>query len=379
MDRLLYMLEHCLLLWHNPTMLAHIPDDIISGYVYAFTSLQDHHSLAITCKLLYKLGWTGNTTPWDKRVVVKGSSQLDGLSRIGRPSQLCVGNSENMLEPQWDIQNTHLLKLAHMPLRSLKLINCVNVTDVPPLSSFSQLTYLNVHKSKVDDNMLARLVNVPNLLYLNVSSTNVTDSGLYYLRFLHLNYLSLNNCRVNGSGLVHLNTTLKHLDVKKCLITNGDRISRFTGLTYLNVSQTGIPHFEFLRVFQSLTELHIAETDITNHDMRVLVSLPLVHLNVSWCNQIGLFGILHIAKLTHLKSLNLRSTYGLTDAGLYVLAELHLDEIDVSFCDNITQKGLDQLPEHIHKHTIWCKMLEEANHGDCTQSDCCSWIHATGP
>jgi len=75
-----------------------------------------------------------------------------------------------------------------------------------------QITWLNLARTKVSDDGLARIAALPKLTRLHLEHTAITDAGLAHLSGLNeLRYLNLFNTAVSDAGLDHL-TSLPHLE-----------------------------------------------------------------------------------------------------------------------------------------------------------------------
>lgn len=109
---------------------------------------------------------------------------------------------------------------------------------VKAVSNLPGLTYLNLAENrKVTDAGLARLVALPGLTRLNLSSCNITNQGLLHLSVLRkLEHLDLSYCnRISDEGLRALKTLnrLTFLDLQRCVKTSlaGIRKIERRGLT----------------------------------------------------------------------------------------------------------------------------------------------------
>ena len=151
------------------------------------------------------------------------------------------------------------------------------------------------------DDDLPHIENLPNLEYLYLRCSQITDAGLEHLQnAVELQVLDLDSTAVTGEGLVYL--------------------KNLTKLRQLDLSGTKV-------------------TDATLTNLKVLPQLEILSLDGT---KIGDAAMDHIAALTQLRELKLNRTR-ITDAGLVRLKTLkQLKRLEISSTD-ITDAGLSHL------------------------------------
>ena len=96
---------------------------------------------------------------------------------------------------------------------SADFISLPNATDddVAKLLQVSpQLTWLNLGGTKITDKSLSTLAQMPNLTKLNLNNTNISDGGLAVFPILkNLNYLNLTHTKIGLKGLFALSNPIK--------------------------------------------------------------------------------------------------------------------------------------------------------------------------
>jgi hypothetical protein len=113
------------------------------------------------------------------------------------------------------------------------------------LQTHSQLEWLDLSHSSLDDAGLARLVGLTRLRGINLSLTKLTDACVEsLLRFSNLETLFLCETHVTDRGLRALGSSwrLRMLDLKKCTITDegARRLSEMLNLEYVRLDDTKV-------------------------------------------------------------------------------------------------------------------------------------------
>jgi hypothetical protein len=118
--------------------------------------------------------------------------------------------------------------------------------ELNELGSLS-LEGLIIWKAKIGDEGLRHIATKwPTLKYLNVSSTEITDNGMKYLRSLdRLEHLHIDDTDITDKGIQHL-TVLKGLTV--------------LWLRETRITDEGLQH---LKSLTNLTELNLSDTKVT--------------------------------------------------------------------------------------------------------------------
>ncbi len=176
--------------------------------------------------------------------------------------------------------------LAHLSecrrLESLHLIR-MRVTGAG-LPLMPNLTYLSLYETAVTDAGLARVSGLTNLRDLSLDGTAVTDAGLEHLRTLtNLEYLSLARTAVTDSGLTHLaglpNLCDLSLDGAAGVTDAGlIHLSELTNLQLLCLSSTAVADSGLARLngLTKLRELHLSNTKVTDAGLVHLRSLAVL-------------------------------------------------------------------------------------------------------
>jgi hypothetical protein len=154
----------------------------------------------------------------------------------------------------------HLARLHR--LRLLEISTAPGVTDLAPLDpqrNLPELIFLNLHDTGVTDAGLAPIEGIAALVSLDLRSTWVTDAGLAHLRGLsNLKQLYLDRTKVSDAGLAHLS-----------YLTN----LRLSSIGYTEVSDAGLVH---LKGLLNLKDLWLPQSGVT--DAGVKQALPKVSI-----------------------------------------------------------------------------------------------------
>lgn len=211
-------------------------------------------------------------------------------------------------------------------------------TGLKYLQGLTKLRLLNLFRNKkLTDSAVDTLIAFTQLEELNISSTQITNTGLERLakNLPKLKKLNFRNSRqIDDTGLEQL-LQRPELEVLLCgntLITDAGlaRISKMTSLRELEVRKTKITDAGFFHLKQ-LTKLR--------------------KLNCSDNNKITSESVRHLSNLTELRALDLSQTR-IGDAGLAQLGGLiHLEQLDLSRTP-ITGEGLRHLHQLRHLHFV---------------------------
>ena len=168
-----------------------------------------------------------------------------------------------------------LSQLGRMSRMGMLTIALTKVDDLAPIRPMSQLVYLNLGGTPIDDDGLAAVAGLGALKTINLTNTKVDDAGLVHLTGLDgLTSLDLSMTPVTDAGLNHLSglAELKSLRLGKTRITDAGLVS-LCGLSKLEM-------------------LELGQTSVTDA------------------------GLLQLACLKRLKSLNAQGAAALTDEGV---------------------------------------------------------------
>lgn len=211
-------------------------------------------------------------------------------------------------------------------LQSLNLSGCYNMTD----------SGLNIALGKP----------VPTLTELNLSlCKNITDASLNRIActLKNLEVLHLGGCgNISNGGLQLLAwglKKLKRLDLRSCWHISDQGLSYLAGQNQEVGGNLALEHLG-LQDCQRVSDegLRFISMGLAN----VLKSI-----NLSFCVQITDSGMKHVAKISSLRELDLRSCDNISEMGISYLAEggSRISSLDVSFCDKIGDQALEHISQ----------------------------------
>ena len=222
-------------------------------------------------------------------------------------------------------------------MESLNLSGCYSLSDsfmegaFQAKKEYSSLKTLNLSLCKeVNDDTLGRIAQTTtNLEDLDLAGcSKITNGGLIFIGWglKKLKRLNLRSCRqLTDHGISHLAGIAQHP------LASTQKASKET-------SQNTIEEL-CLQDCQKLTD------ESLNHLSQGLKSLKA--LNLSFCVSITDTGLKSLSRLDSLRSVNLRSCDNVSDIGIAFLSEKEngsgLENLDVSFCANVTNMGLKHI------------------------------------
>lgn len=259
-------------------------------------------------------------------------------------------------------------------LESLNLSGCYNVTDYGMKNALSELfpsvTKLNLSLCKqVTDTSVNRISKfLRNLEHLELGGCgNITNSGLLIIArdLKKLKTLDLRSCwNISDQGiayLTHLYMPLEHLGLQDCqklsdealrYVRNGlGKTLKSINLSFSCITDSGLKH---LAKMTELQELDLRSCDnISEIGMAYLAEggSRISSLDVSFCEKIGDQALVHISQgLFNLKSLSL-SACQVSDEGICKIAKslLDLETLNIGQCSKLTDKGLHTIADSM-KH-----------------------------
>ena len=184
---------------------------------------------------------------------------------------------------------------------------------------------IDLSETKVRDDDLRLLSNLPRLRTLHLHRTGISDAGVEHLEGLkHLTTLTLGDTRITNAGLKAV-TKLEQL--------------QFIGLHGTLVDDTGVKH---LKALPHLKSLFISKSKVTDDGLKTVKGLA--ELELLWLaeSRITDEGLAELETLSRLKSLSLEKTT-ITDKGLLHLTGLtELVYLDVRGT-KVTASGLSRL------------------------------------
>lgn len=155
-----------------------------------------------------------------------------------------------------------------------------------PPQTLTKLEYLDIWGSNVTNQGAVSILNFPNLSFLNLSWTSVTQAP----NIPHLECLLMNKCTVVSISSPHSSSVLASL---KKLVLSGATFSAETELfsftskssiTHLDVSKTSIQDFSFLETMTKLEHLDLSSTAFGDDSVEFVLCVgdTLRNLNVSY-------------------------------------------------------------------------------------------------
>ncbi len=208
-------------------------------------------------------------------------------------------------------------QLAHVKDAEAKAVPVIEkaggIVTRDPAGRVTEVLLLGKQFSDADMKHISGLLH---LRTLNISDTQVTDTGLAELKTLvNLDTLVIGSLNATGANLKEL-AGLKSL--------------RHLNFTFAKVSDEGLKDIALLT---GLKELILMEAEITDATLKEIAKLKdLEVLDLNGARKVTDAGLKELLVLEHLRTLRISST-GVTDAGLLELTKLKkLDAIFLVFC-----------------------------------------------
>jgi hypothetical protein len=199
---------------------------------------------------------------------------------ISNPEPPGLQSIRRLFGPQWGLRVIHVDLTVEVGSRATD-------RDLEVLLSLPDITYLNVGETRLITNEGLRIIGgLAQLKELDLSyCEGITDDGLVHLSRLHqLWLLSLVGCRMNGSGLRHI----QHLPL------------RSLSLNWVPVTDD---HLAAVAAMTQLSSLDMQETAITGHGLThvaLLKNLRHLDVNRTGVDDASLMYLFGLSKLTHL-------------------------------------------------------------------------------
>jgi Leucine Rich repeat len=185
-----------------------------------------------------------------------------------------------------------------------------NDEDLKNLSTNYGYYTLNLSHTKISNNGLVHLKNIPRLTHLTLKNTKISNEGIFHLRKLeNLISLNLEGLSITDKTLKNLKElrNLKYLVLKSTNIkgTGFKNISSKFSLIYLNLSETSVSNdgLKIISNMKTIQTLNLSKSKITNKGLKYLsniISLKYLNLSNTNIDTKGLKFILNISKLTKL-------------------------------------------------------------------------------
>jgi eukaryotic-like serine/threonine-protein kinase len=229
---------------------------------------------------------------------------------LGRLKGLPV-TADNPLEKRLSVREDGLLELnldgteisdlsllAGMPLGTLNIGTCKNVTDLSPLRGL-QLTELTLENTGVTS--LEPLRGMSSLQKLIIDGTKVSD--LSPLVELRLNELSISGCPVTSLAPLH-GMPLEKLVIRSTGVIN---LSPLTGMPLKKLDATGVPVTDFSPLTGLPIEICFLQGERVG-DLAFLKGAPLKQLTL-----LGSVGVRNLAILSEIRTLEVLGLPNLSD------------------------------------------------------------------
>lgn len=221
--------------------------------------------------------------------------------------------------------------------QSVDISGIREIISVEPLSELSDLTYLDISETSVDD--ITPLRNANKLKVLHANSTFIEDiSALKYC--ITLEELEVANTNINDLSVLASLRNLKKLNVANTMITQLNQLKNCPNLTSVNLGGSKIFNIVSLR---ELTQLN--NVDISNTIVRDLSP---------------------IESLKELQSLNISGT---AISNLQALSQM--ENLRELYCSNTSIKDLTPLKNHRRLTKIYCdnSQVDDAEASDFTKDN----------
>ncbi len=175
------------------------------------------------------------------------------------------------------IKDCHLEKITKLThLTHLELYDCVSLHDkLNFLSNLTNLQYLSLPFSKLNDEDLIALVPLTNLISLELTQNQITGTGFTNLNFNKLKSLTMINTYLNLQGvkeLCHSFPNLEHFDYCSSSYCN---CSGFSNNSRMHTEFNNDCLTELCNNLNFLKELYL--TDVTITEYHSLVYCPSLH------------------------------------------------------------------------------------------------------
>lgn len=286
--------------------------------------------------------WNGLSMNWKNRLG-QGLNLYDSipLSSVGLISSADFMASYPIINPitgETELKDKFFKAEADMNEldRNLKLVTQKQSIDisgireiitVEPLSELSDLTYLNISETSVDD--ITTLRNANKLKVLNANSTFIEDiSALKYC--ITLEELEIGNTNVSDLSVLASLRNLKKLNASNTMVTRLTQLNNCPVLTSINLGGSKITNILSLRELTQLTNVDISNTLVRD--------------------------LSPIETLKDLQSLNIS---GSAINNLQALSQL--ENLRELYCSNTTINDLTPLKNHRRLLKIYCDRTKIGN------------------
>ena len=303
------------------------------GLGFAANTLNNLELLHLACVRLSHAHWdTLSYFRTLKKVIIMDCDVIDDHVK-----RLCTSN--HLLE-ELELEVCEELTgicLENIPLLShLRQLNVRSMYDFPAyllgMPKQNNLLRMDMGYTEVDDEFFSTIsTSVPQLKFLKIPQTNITDVGLSFISKLQmLESLDISDCQVTDVGAKYVPNlvSLKHLNMNRCR----------------KVTNAGVFHIAKLRKLNKLDMGGFSQiTDIAVSYISNVSSLRVLELQ--GCALLTDTSLQHISKLKHLHKLNIALNRQLTKVGMeHISGMKHLKWVVCFYCgfssDQMTMDAL---------------------------------------
>lgn len=252
--------------------------------------------------------WNGLSQSWRTRL--GGDVLFDDGSTLAEPSAEALANSNDL-----DAKLKLVTQKQHVDLSGI-----LEIISLEPLSELSELTWLDVSGTSIED--LAPVRNLNKLKVLRANSTLINDlSALKY------------------------NITLEELEVANTTVENLEVLSTLRNLQKLNINNTQVSRISNLKSCPNLTTVNLSGTRIANIGiLQDLEQLKNVDISNTSVRDLG-----PLRTMKDLQSLNIS---GSAVSNLQALSEL--ENLRELYCSNTSIGDLSPLKGNRRLSKIYC-------------------------
>ncbi|MCA8923018.1 MAG: hypothetical protein KDD82_14480 [Planctomycetes bacterium] len=234
----------------------------------------------------------------------------------------------------WTWLAEYLTKEAELPVLAIRVDKKLSKNLMKQWDGFSCLEYLNLSSVRVSDDELRRVPLTPSLQRLYLSGGKLSGEGIgSFARLKALRELDISGSPTaapSAETWQQLAAALAPLPALRTL-----------RLTFAPLDDRGLEH---LCELSGLEQLSVNNTSVGDEGLLALARLDRLRtLNLYRCEGVSDAGLEVLDRLPDLEDLDLGST-GITDAGLARVARLpRLRRLNLSYCKSVTLNGIREL------------------------------------
>ena len=259
-----------------------------------------------------EIGLVSELAIFGEYIVVDAVHQMEFQDSVIEKSVreiLKINENKTMTNKElWEIKSfivpdgaNDLSDIQYMKLLESLTIDNINANDFSFLKQLSSLNELTISNTRISQEMLAQIAELP-----------------------ALTKLTLSNCSITGVSPLSTATGLVHLDLNNNTIRNIETLGNLANLSYLNLQHNAVTDISALSGLSKLGELDISYNGITSlAPVSTLASLSKLDASVNSISELG-----NLGNLTGLTQLSLKSNQ-LTNVD--VLSDcIALSDLDIS-------------------------------------------------